>query len=106
MTCIDRDLKALALAEAPRDLTDRVITTISILGDGPSHGVFSPVWKQASILVMTVLLAIGVGNLAGRSMTNALLVNDAESTLDMVAPDTGESLADLVMDVGTEENSR
>jgi len=106
MTCMDQDLKALALAEAPPDLADRVKARVSSLGDQPSHGIFSPVWKQASILAMTVLLAIGVGNLAGRSVSKALLIYDAESALEMIAPDAGESLADLVMDVGTEENGR
>jgi anti-sigma factor RsiW len=106
MASTDRDLKALVLAEAPPDLAERVKTRISGLGDKPSQGVFSPVRIPASIIAMTVLLAIGVGNLAGRSVSNALLINDAESTLDMVAPDAGESLSDLLMNVGTEENGR
>jgi anti-sigma factor RsiW len=106
MASMDRDLKGLALAEAPPDLADRVKTRISRLDDIPSSGVFSPVWKPASIIAMTVLLAIGVGNLAGRSVSNALLINDAESTLDMVAPDAGEFLSDLLMDVGTEEHGQ
>jgi anti-sigma factor RsiW len=106
MTFMDRDLKALALAEAPPELANRVKARISSLGDQPSHGIFSPVWKQVSILAMTVLLAIGAGNLAGRSVSNLFLHDRAESMLEMVAPDAGESLADLLMDVGTEENSR
>jgi len=106
MTCMERDLKALALVEAPPDLANRIKARISNLGDQPSYGIFSPVWKQVSILAMTVLLAIGVGNIAGRSVSKGLLIHDEESTLEMVAPDAGESLADLIMDVGTEENSR
>ncbi len=106
MTSMDRDLKALALAEAPPDLANRVKACISGLGDQPSYGIFSPAWKQASIIAITVLLAIGVGNIAGRSVSKALLIYDEESTLEMVAPHAGASLADLLMDVGTEENGR
>ncbi len=106
MTCLNGDLRALALAEAPRELADKVKARISSLEDQPSYGIFSPVWKQASTLAVTILLAIGVGNLAGRSVSNLFLYDHAESTLEMVVPDAGESLADLVVDIGTEENGR
>jgi len=106
MTCVDRDLKALALAEAPPDLADKVKARISSLEGQPSNGIFSPVRKQVSILAVTVLLAIGMGNIADRSVSKALLIHDEESTMEMIAPNAGESLADLLMAVGTEETGR
>lgn len=106
MTSTDRDITALALAEAPPGLADRVKTRISSIGDKSSRSVFSSIWKPASVIAMTVLLAIGLGNLAGRSVSEALLIGDAESTLDVIAPDAGKSLADLLMEVETEGNGR
>jgi hypothetical protein len=94
------------MAEAPPELANRVKARISSRGDQPSYGMFSPVWKQVPIIAMTVLLAIGVGNLAGRSVSDLFLSDRAETMLEMVTPDAGESLADLVMGVETEENGR
>ena len=55
---------------------------------------------------MIVLLAIGVGNLAGRSMTEILVGDQSEAKLEYLLTDAGQSFSDIVLDIAVEENSR
>ena len=50
--------------------------------------------------------AIGVGNLAGRSMTEILVGDQSEAKLEYLLTDAGQSFSDIVLDIAVEENSR
>jgi hypothetical protein len=67
---------------------------------------FFPAWSKVTVMAMAVLLAVGLGNLAGRSVNEMLNVNRSETMLDYVIPYQSGSLAEVVMDIGSEENSR
>jgi hypothetical protein len=58
------------------------------------------------LLALIVLLAIGVGNLAGRSMTEILVGDQSEAKLEYLLTDAGQSFSDIVLDIAVEENSR
>lgn len=65
-----------------------------------------PGWTRVPLAATIVLLAIGLGNLAGRSMTEILQSEPSRDTLEWVAPESSQSFADLVIDIGPEENGR
>jgi anti-sigma factor RsiW len=65
-----------------------------------------PAWSQIPLVALVVLLAIGLGNLAGRSVNEMLRPYGSEAMLEYVLPDQNGSLAEVVMDIGAEENSR
>ncbi len=90
----------------PPDLATKVKERISAARNREYDRHLTLVRRQVPIVVMTVLLAIGVGNLAGRSVSRVLFTERTDSALEILSPDTGQSLGDLLMDVVQEENSR
>ena len=104
---LNGDIEALVrFVTVPSDLATKVKERISAVRNQEYDAVIAIIRRQVPIVVMTVLLAIGVGNLAGRSVSRMLLPDRLESTMEVIMPDTGESLGDLLMDVVPEENSR
>ena len=107
MITLNADMEALAqVFTIPSDLATKVKERISAVTSREYGHHLTLVRRQIPIVVMTVLLAIGVGNLAGRSVSRILLPDTLDSTMEVIMPDTGESLGDLLMDVVPEENSR
>jgi anti-sigma factor RsiW len=102
---LNADTKALALASAmPSDLATRVKQRIFAGESRENDRHLTVLWRQVPIVVMTALLAIGAGNLAGRSVSRMLLPESIHSAMEVLTPDTGESLGDLLMDVVPEES--
>jgi predicted anti-sigma-YlaC factor YlaD len=107
MIALNADMEALAQASTiPSDLATKVKERISAVKGREYDRHLTLVWRQVPIVVMTVLLAIGIGNLAGRSVTRILLPERTDSAMEVLVPDTGETLGDLLMDVVPEESSR
>ncbi len=107
MIALNADVEALAQVLAvPSDLATKVKQRVSGVKNREYDRHLALVWRRVPIVVMTVLLAIGVGNLAGRSVSRILLPDRMDSTMEVIMPDAGESLGDLLMDVVPEENSR
>jgi predicted anti-sigma-YlaC factor YlaD len=102
---LNTDMKAIALTSAmPRDLATRVKERI-LTGERREYDRhLTLLWRRVPIVVMTVLLAIGAGNLAGRSVSRMLLPESTDSAMEVLTPDTGESLGDLLMGVVPEES--
>ena len=67
---------------------------------------FPLAWAQVPVFAMIVLLAIGLGNLAGRSMTEILVGDQSEAKLEYLLTDAGQSFSDIVLNIAVEENSR
>jgi len=104
---LNADMEALAQASTiPSDVATRVKERILAVKSREYHRHLPLVWRQVPIVVMTALLAIGVGNLAGRSVSKILFSERIDSAMEVLMPDTGESLGDLLMDVVPEESSR
>jgi anti-sigma factor RsiW len=107
MIVLNADMEALAeVLTIPSDLATKVKERISVVKSREYDHRLTLVWRQVPIVVMTVLLAIGVGNLAGRSVSRILLPDRLDSTMEVIMPDAGESLGDLLMGVVPEENNR
>jgi predicted anti-sigma-YlaC factor YlaD len=104
---LNADMEALARVSAiPSDLATRMKEQISAVKSREYDRHRALLWRRVPIIVMTVLLAIGVGNLAGRSVSRMLLPETTDNAIEILMPDTGESLGDLLMDVVPKENGR
>ena len=107
MAALNRALKDVDLYRPPSMLASRVKARLAereCAADGAPisllHG------GQCHCSRMIVLLAIGVGNLAGRSMTEILVGDQSEAKLEYLLTDAGQSFSDIVLDIAVEENSR
>lgn len=62
--------------------------------------------KQVPVWALIAILAVGVGNMAGKTLTEALNGQDSAQKLESLLQDNGESFADVVLDLGQGENSQ
>lgn len=107
MLALSVDLKASAKDVAmPSNLPARIKERISAARNREFDKGLAVIWRQVPIMAMIVLLAIGLGNLAGRSVSDILWSDRQNTIVQAIMPDTGESLGDLLMDVVPEGNSQ
>jgi predicted anti-sigma-YlaC factor YlaD len=65
-----------------------------------------PTWSRVPALALVVLLAVGLGNLAGGSVIPLILADRSDAGFEYLMPDQEPSFDDVVLDLGIEENSR
>jgi len=65
-----------------------------------------PAWSRLPLAATIVLLAIGLGNFAGRSITEILRLESSGDIMELAAPDTSQSFSDFVIEIGLEGNGR
>ena len=106
MGALNRALKDVDLYRPPSMLASRVKARLAEENAPRRERRFPLAWAQVPLFAMIVLLAIGLGNLAGRSMTEILLGEQSEAKLEYLLTDAGQSFSDIVLDIGVEENSR
>jgi len=107
MLALNVDLKASATDVAmPSNLPTRIKERISAARNREFDKGLAIIWRRAPIMAMIALLAIGLGNLAGRSVSDILLSDRQNTIVQAMIPDSGESLGDLLMDVIPEGNSQ
>jgi anti-sigma factor RsiW len=64
------------------------------------------VWVRVPVMAMMVLLALGLGNMAGRSISELFSNGQMAASIELIAPDSGSSFSDVLLDLGTEENQQ
>ena len=67
---------------------------------------FLPAWGRVSLMAMIILLAVGLGNLAGRSMNQMLTTDHSQEFLELVAPSQSQSFSDALINLAAKENTR
>jgi predicted anti-sigma-YlaC factor YlaD len=106
MAILNEALKDVDLYRPPSMLASRVKARLEAVNGRRRERHFPPSWVQVPLFAMIVLLAIGIGNLAGRSMTEILLGDQSEARLEYLLTDAGQSFSDIVLDMAVEENAR
>ncbi len=107
MTELNETLAAVGLHWQPAMLTARVRARLAEESGQPKARLFSLAWSRVPVYAMILLLAIGLGDLAGRSMTEILVgAPSSEANLQYLLTDAGQSFSDIVLDIAAEENSR
>jgi anti-sigma factor (TIGR02949 family) len=106
MAALNSALKDVNLYRPPSMLASRVKARFAEESGSPSARLIPSAWRPVPLFALIVLLAIGVGNLAGRSMTEILVGDQSEAKLEYLLTDAGQSFSDIVLDIAVEENSR
>ncbi|MFC1835076.1 anti-sigma factor family protein [Thermodesulfobacteriota bacterium] len=65
-----------------------------------------PQWVRVPLIAVIVLLAIGIGNLAGRQMTEIIYVAQTDEQLEQLLPEGGPVLAGLLTEMTYEEDTQ
>jgi predicted anti-sigma-YlaC factor YlaD len=63
-------------------------------------------WTGIPAMAIIALLALGLGNMAGKSITELFSNGQIASTIELIAPDSDSSLSDALLELGMEENHK
>lgn len=106
MVSLNDSLLTVKLSLADHALADKVKTRISRDSSSFSYSWNFSILKQVPIWALIAALAIGVGDKAGKTLTEALSAQDAGPKIDTLLQDNSESLSDIALDFGMAENSQ
>ena len=106
MSALNRALGSIEPAAPKATLVERVKARVSDQRRTLEAREAIPSWYRVPLMAMVVLLALGLGNLAGRSVSQIIGSAHPEQTLEWLTPDQGQSFADVVIELGSEENAR
>ncbi|MBI4965583.1 MAG: zf-HC2 domain-containing protein [Desulfomonile tiedjei] len=106
MAAMNNELQSIPGPVPSRSLARRIKERVELERTRREGRELFPAWSRVPLMAMVILLAVGLGNLAGRSVTDMLNINRTEAMLDYMMPDQDGSLAEVVMTIGVEENSR
>lgn len=103
---IDGTLKSDAMAFLSPALAEKVKANLAAHRARHAEREFFPAWSRVPMAALIVLLALGIGNLAGQSLTNMLTHQRADAFLDQLIPDQNGWVSDAFVEMGSEEHSR
>jgi len=103
---LDDNLQTIESVLPNTALPVRVKDRIADLRRGNGHRPWFPSWVQVPLMAVIVLCALGVGNLAGKSLGQMLTSDRYQNGIELLVTETGQSFSDVVLDIGTEGNSR
>ena len=106
MVSLNNTLANVKLSLADRSLANRVKARISGESKSAGYGWNFSLLKQVPIWALIAILAVGVGDMAGKTLTEALNSYDTSHNLENLIQDNGESLTDVLIDFGQSENGR
>lgn len=99
---LDADIASMPRVRADRDLSRRVKAAIS--EERTREAERLPLWTKVPVTALILITALGLGSLAGDSVSAILLGEPARSQSAMIMPgDSPPSLADVMSDVGAGE---
>ncbi len=104
MTAINETLCSTAAEYDHRALISRVKDR---LGETDlSKRMAFPILRKLPAYGLLLILALGLGNLAGNSLCRIIPHREANGTLELLAPEHENSLAEAILDIGVQENSK
>ncbi len=107
LTTMNSSLKLYGELTVPAPgLAGRVKGRISTVREREKGNDWTSLWGWAPAAAMVLVLALGVGNIAGRSLSDILRPPSMEAAAELLDADDGNSLADIVLDMTQEENAR
>ena len=90
----------------PSGLALRVKAAIARERERASHVFLIPRWVQAPLVAVLVIAAVGLGSLAGQSLSSIMQSGDPQSALEMLVPAPDPSFAQVLVDIASLENSQ
>jgi hypothetical protein len=106
MVSLNESLATVKFSLADHALSDKVKARISRDSSSFSHSWNLSLLKQVPIWALIAALAVGVGDKAGKTFTEALSAQDTIPKIDTLLQDNSESLSDVALDFGMAENSQ
>lgn len=106
MLACNEMLRSVSAPVPDEGLSVRVKERIASYRQSREGGRPMPLWGSVPLAALLVLLALGVGSLAGRSLTGLISPARPEATLEFLVADNGSSFADVMLDMRAGEGSR
>ena len=90
----------------PSALAMRVKASIARERERVSHVFLLPRWVQVPLMAGLVIAAVGLGSMAGRSLSGIIPNDHPQSALEVLVPAPDPSFAQVLVDIASLENSR
>jgi anti-sigma factor RsiW len=100
---LDAGLRAVANSSPVPDFGPLVRTRLERLRQPWITRALVPQWAGVPLMAALVLIAVGLGHMAGKSMTQAISLSSSEETAEFLMLERGPSLSDVAMEIGSEE---
>jgi predicted anti-sigma-YlaC factor YlaD len=99
-----RSLKAPATKTAlAQKIKTRIASRKNLRSSDPG---FLPHWARAPLFATIILLALGLGNFAGRSLFEVFIMYQPENVVDLLVQENRQSFGEVVMNIGSGEDMR
>lgn len=97
---VNHVLNSTRLVKPNPELAQRVKESIFQKRSGMVPNEMPVFWKRVPVYALVALLAVGIGNIAGKTLTQTLLDQNAESTLELIVPNGTEYFSDILSEMG------
>ncbi|MCA1961178.1 MAG: zf-HC2 domain-containing protein [Desulfomonile sp.] len=101
---LNREFHTVGRTQPPVGLAERVKERVD--RQRRRDRVLLPAWTRVPLVAMITLAAVGLGNLAGRSISSMLIPDRSEDAVEYTLVTQAPSFADLLTDNGSEENGQ
>ncbi len=106
VTLVNEELRAIHIPEPHPGLAEQIKSQIFGKKKSFRDGWGLPVWGRIPLFAVILLLAIGLGNIAGKSMLDIIAERHADNGLELMAPEIDNGFAEAILNMGNRENSR
>ncbi|MFZ5864245.1 MAG: zf-HC2 domain-containing protein [Thermodesulfobacteriota bacterium] len=104
LTLLDRSLKSVPRLEPRMSLAGMVKARIAEERQGSQTSIFVPRWIQVPVAVALIMVAVGLGNLAGRTLTDILEGPPPDAGLELLVSSPGMSFGEVLTEIQSQEN--
>ncbi|MFH1117660.1 MAG: zf-HC2 domain-containing protein [Pseudomonadota bacterium] len=101
-SALDRGMKTIESALPRSALAGRVKAHIAEQRPDMADRHVFPAWARVPVMAVLVLCALGVGNLAGKSLSTMFVADRQVGTLDLLETDGGQSFTDALLEIAGE----
>lgn len=106
MLSLNDYVKAVESSLPSSALAERVKERIASVRTGREETWRLPAWSSVPAIALVVLVALGLGNLAGRSLGEILTAGRPERGIELLVTDNGQAFSDVILAIGGEEQDR
>jgi predicted anti-sigma-YlaC factor YlaD len=106
IAALDQDLRTIESVLPRSALAEQVKERIADLRSNTVERHWFPSWVQIPLVAVLVLCALGVGNLAGRSLSGMFVPERKAKAIDLLVTDAGHSFTDVLLEIGMEGNTQ
>jgi len=106
MESLGREIRVIGVTQLPIGLAERVKGRVARERERRLDSVFIPAWSRVPLVALITLAAVGLGNVAGSSISAMFTSERTDDTVEYLLVSQSPSFADALMDTGNEENGQ